>query len=60
MFSFHTKTKKNFNLNVINHPIEKFLKNEFKFDTIIMSDVIEHLNNPFEILDLIILISKIS
>ena len=46
-------SKKNFNLNAINQSSEKFLKNEFKFDVIIMADVIEHLNNPFKILDLI-------
>ena len=46
-------SQQNFNLNIINQPLEKFLKNEFKFDAIIMSDVIEHLNNPFEILNLI-------
>ena len=46
-------SKKNFNLNAINQSLEKFLKNGFQFDVIIMTDVIEHLNNPFEILDLI-------
>ena len=46
-------SKKNFSLNAINQPLVKFLKNKFQFDVIIMADVIEHLNNPFEILDLI-------
>jgi len=46
-------SKKNFNLNAINQPLVKFLKNKFQFDVIIMADVIEHLSSPFEILDLI-------
>jgi len=45
--------KKNFNLNVITEQPEEFLKKDNKYDLIIMTDVIEHLDNPFEILTLI-------
>ena len=46
-------SKKNFNLNVTNEPLDKFLKKNILFDVIIMSDVIEHLDNPFNVLSLI-------
>ena len=46
-------TKKNYNLNVINESLDKFLRKNILFDVIIMSDVIEHLDNPFNVLSLI-------
>jgi 2-polyprenyl-3-methyl-5-hydroxy-6-metoxy-1,4-benzoquinol methylase len=46
-------SKKKFNLNIINQSLKEFSKNEFRFDVIIMTDVIEHLDKPFETLNLI-------
>ena len=46
-------SKKNYNLNVINESLDKFLRKNILFDVIIMSDVIEHLDNPFLSLKLI-------
>ena len=46
-------SKKNYNLNVINESLDKFLRKNILFDVIIMSDVIEHLDNPFNVLSLI-------
>jgi len=45
--------KKNFNLNIITDQLEEYLKKNNKYDLIIMTDVIEHLDNPFEVLTLI-------
>ena len=46
-------SKKEFNLNVVNEPLNSFLEKKLLFDVIIMSDVIEHLDNPFLSLKLI-------
>ena len=46
-------SKKNFKLNITNESLDKFLKRNILFDAIIMSDVIEHLDNPFNTLNLI-------
>ena len=46
-------SKKNFNLNIINESLDIFLKKELQFDVIIMTDVIEHLDRPFNTIDLI-------
>ena len=46
-------SKKKFSLNIINQSLKEFSKNEFRFDVIIMTDVIEHLDKPFETLNLI-------
>ena len=46
-------SRKNYNLKVANEPLDKFLTKNILFDVIIMSDVIEHLDNPFNILNLI-------
>ena len=46
-------SKKNYKLNVINESLNKFLEQNVLFDVIIMSDVIEHLDNPFVTLKLI-------
>ena len=46
-------SKKNYNLNVISESLDKFLRKNILFDVIIMSDVIEHLDNPFNVLSLI-------
>ena len=46
-------SKNNYNLNVINESLDKFLRKNILFDVIIMSDVIEHLDNPFNVLSLI-------
>ena len=46
-------SKKRFNLNIINQSLTEFSKNEFQFDVVIMTDVIEHLDKPFETLNLI-------
>ena len=45
--------KNNFNLNIVNKPLSIFFKEKVSFDIIIMNDVIEHLDNPFETLELI-------
>ena len=39
-----------FNLNIANEHLDEFLNKENLFDVIIMCDVIEHLDNPFEII----------
>ena len=44
---------KHYNLNVIVKSLDKFFNNEYKYDVIVMIDVIEHLDNPFNILKLI-------
>ena len=46
-------SKKKFKLNITNESLDKFLKRNILFDAIIMSDVIEHLDNPFNTLNLI-------
>jgi 2-polyprenyl-3-methyl-5-hydroxy-6-metoxy-1,4-benzoquinol methylase len=46
-------SKKKFNLNILNQSLTEFLKNRFQFDVVIMTDVIEHLDRPFKILNLI-------
>ena len=46
-------SKKEFNLNIINESLDIFLKKELQFDVIIMTDVIEHLDRPFNTIDLI-------
>jgi 2-polyprenyl-3-methyl-5-hydroxy-6-metoxy-1,4-benzoquinol methylase len=46
-------SRKNYNLKVVNERLDKFLTKNILFDVIIMSDVIEHLDNPFNILNLI-------
>ena len=46
-------SKKNFKLNITNESLDKFLKRNILFDAIIMSDVIEHLDSPFNTLNLI-------
>ena len=46
-------SRKKFNLNIIEESLEKYLGKDNKFDLIIMTDVIEHLDNPFLVLSLI-------
>ena len=46
-------SKNNSNLNIINQSIKEYSKNNKKYDIIIMTDVIEHLDKPFELLSLI-------
>ena len=46
-------SRKNFNLNIINESLNIFLTKNVSFDVIIMSDVIEHLDDPFKTLYLI-------
>ena len=46
-------SKNNSNLNIINQSIKEHSKNNKKYDIIIMTDVIEHSDNPFELLSLI-------
>ena len=46
-------SKKNFKLNIVNESLNIFLKKNILFDVIIMSDVIEHLDDPFNTLRLI-------
>ena len=43
-------SRKNFNLDIANEHLNEFLNKENLFDVIIMCDVIEHLDNPFEII----------
>ena len=45
--------KNKFNLNIVNESLNSFLEKEILYDVIIMSDVIEHLDNPFKTLSLI-------
>jgi len=45
--------KKNFNLNMITEKPEEYLEKNNEYDLIIMTDVIEHLDNPFKVLSLI-------
>lgn len=45
--------KENFELNIINNSPNEYLKQDKKFDLIIMTDVIEHLDDPFTILKLL-------
>ena len=46
-------SKNNSNLNIINQSFKEYSKNNKKYDIIIMTDVIEHSDNPFELLSLI-------
>ena len=46
-------SRKNFKLNITNEPLNKFLEKNVLFDVIIMNDVIEHLDNPFNAMNLI-------
>ena len=46
-------SRKNFKLNITNEPLSKFLEKNVLFDVIIMNDVIEHLDNPFNAMNLI-------
>ena len=46
-------SKNNSNLNIINQSIKEYSKNNKKYDIIIMTDVIEHSDEPFELLSLI-------
>jgi 2-polyprenyl-3-methyl-5-hydroxy-6-metoxy-1,4-benzoquinol methylase len=43
-------SQNNFNLNIANEHLDEFLNKKNLFDVIIMCDVIEHLDNPFEII----------
>jgi len=45
--------KKNYELDIYNGTIQDYIKNNDLFDIIIMNDVIEHLDNPFESLNLL-------
>ena len=46
-------SKNNTNLNIINQSMIEYSKNNKKYDIIIMTDVIEHVDTPFELLSLI-------
>ena len=46
-------SKKNFNLKIYNDKFENYIKFKSSIDVIIMSHVIEHLGNPFQIIKLI-------
>lgn len=46
-------SKNNYSLNIENDSLNNFLEKGNLFDVILMSDVIEHLDNPFDILKLI-------
>ena len=46
-------SRENFKLNITNEPLNKFLEKNVLFDVIIMNDVIEHLDNPFNAMNLI-------
>ena len=46
-------SREKFNLSIIEESLEKYLSQNNKFDLIIMTDVIEHLDNPFLVLSLI-------
>ena len=43
-------SRNNFNLNIANERLDEFLNKDNLFDVIIMCDVIEHLDNPFDII----------
>ena len=45
--------KKNYNLEIFNETIEEHSKRQFKYDIIVMADVIEHFSNPFKMLEII-------
>ena len=45
--------KKNFDLDIIEYHLEDYLEKDNKYDLIIMTDVIEHLDTPSKVLDLI-------
>jgi len=45
--------RENFDLNIINDAPDEYLKRGNKFDLIIMTDVIEHLDDPFTVLKLL-------
>tara|TARA_Y100001960_G_C14654181_1_gene817491 strand:+ start:372 stop:1262 length:891 start_codon:yes stop_codon:yes gene_type:complete len=46
-------SKKKYSLNIKNDSLYTFLNKSFLFDVIIMSDVVEHLDDPFQIFKLI-------
>ena len=46
-------SKKNYNLEIFNETIEEHSKRQFKYDIIVMADVIEHFSNPFKMLEII-------
>ena len=45
--------KQNYELDINNETVKSYSKNNNLFDVIIMNDVIEHFNNPFETLNLV-------
>ena len=45
--------KNNYGLEIFNETIKEHAKKNLKYDVIVMADVIEHLPDPFEILELI-------
>jgi len=45
--------RKNYNLNIVNKSIKDFFNTAPLYNIIIMNDVIEHLDNPFEVLKFI-------
>ena len=51
-------SKKNYNLEIFNETIDEHSKKQFKYDIIIMADVIEHFSNPFKMLETIETILK--
>ena len=51
-------SKKNYSLEIFNETIEEHSKKQFKYDIIIMADVIEHFSNPFKMLETIETILK--
>ena len=51
-------SKKNYNLEIFNETIEEHSKRQFKYDIIVMADVIEHFSNPFKMLEIIETILK--
>ena len=51
-------SKKNYNLKIFNETIEEHSKRQFKYDIIVMADVIEHFSNPFKMLEIIETILK--
>jgi 2-polyprenyl-3-methyl-5-hydroxy-6-metoxy-1,4-benzoquinol methylase len=51
-------SKRNYNLEIFNETIEEHSKRQFKYDIIVMADVIEHFSNPFKMLEIIETILK--